>query len=815
LARRAATSARERWSRALTYAPVWLRRYPVRWSRAALVAIPGAVLFFLKLIWIAFLELLAPIVAVALAPAFYWRLFVSDPRDAATLPTGDITELHYPYRRWVAEELSRGIPPLWNEFLSAGHSAIGDIQFHTLYPPDTFLAQLAGGSFPLVDFEAGIVAHVALGSLFMYLLARRLTHSRTGGLVSAVVFAFGGYLTGFPVQQMILLETSIWLPLILLCIDIGADFGMVSAFALGAGGLAMAALAGHPQTLFYVAVAALAYLLFKAWHGGWIRIAPILGAPVLFAGGMGLAAAALVPAFFHLALTDRTNVTYDFSSGGYGLREAMGIVFPVEFGAATLYNGLFSLILVAIALASPRRRSNKVFWLVLGVVGLIFSFGGNTFLQGMLYLALGSFKFRDHERLAFYVAVSVAILAGYGAAELARRPGPRWHWLGQLLRWPLAATGGIAILLVVTLATASSGATANLIPIVERVGFTALILGLTGAILLGRQRGVLSPGVTGLLAFLLVTFDLFSSHWQGNLRPGDPANLIATTPIVDYLENYTTGHFRIASEGLLPGDGNAGALFRFEDIVGNSPLETSDYAAFDKQVPELTRWQVLGVRYIVTQRKLTDPRFLLLRQDGPKSLYELDTIVRLPRAFVVRGIVPAPSQAAALSLVKDINVRTTAVVLSPAGPLLGLDQRDDPHSFDQAVRAPDDLPQPDFPVTIVQSDADTVVVDAKLASPGLLVLDDIDYPGWQATVDGVSAPIFRADGIVRSVYLTGGKHEVRFFFEPPGLELGSAISAETPMVLVGIVILEVVLQLIWLAGRGGWRIYRAARNRPT
>ena len=237
--------ARELWNPSRARLPLGLRRHAVAWSRFVWFAIPGTIGFLLRVIWTGFLELLAPVIAVLLAPAFYWRLFVADPRDAATLPTGDITELHYPYRRWVAEELSRGIPPLWNQFLAAGHSAIGDIQFHTLYPPDTILAHFAGGAFPLVDFEAGIVAHVALGSLFMYLLARRLTHSRTGGLVSAVVFAFGGYLTGFPVQQMILLETSIWLPFILLCIDLGADFGIVSAFALGAGGLALAALAGH------------------------------------------------------------------------------------------------------------------------------------------------------------------------------------------------------------------------------------------------------------------------------------------------------------------------------------------------------------------------------------------------------------------------------------------------------------------------------------------------------------------------------------------------------------------------------------------
>src|SRR5579859_242513 len=295
----AVSTAGRLWGRArarIRLRPSWSAR---RAARDIVTVIPGAITGLLHLIWTAFLELLAPLVAVVLAPLFYWRLFTPDPRDAATLPVGDITALHYPYRRWVAEELSRGVPPVWNEFLAAGQSAIGDIQFHTLYPPDAMLARFAGGSFPLVAFEAGVVAHVALGSLFMYLLGRRLTGSRVGGLVSAVIFGFGGYLTGFPVQQIILLETSVWLPFILLCIDIGADFGLVLAFALGSGGLALAALAGHPQTLYYVAIAAAGYGIFKTWNGGRIRLAGILGLPVLFAGGLALAAVALVPAYLH------------------------------------------------------------------------------------------------------------------------------------------------------------------------------------------------------------------------------------------------------------------------------------------------------------------------------------------------------------------------------------------------------------------------------------------------------------------------------------------------------------------------------------
>ncbi len=770
------------------------------WPR--LVRLAGRVAVLLG---VAGLEVLTPILAVAMAPLFYWRLLVTDPQDAATLPLGDITELHFPYRRWVAEQLARGEPPWWNAFVSGGHSAIGDVQFHTLYPLDTLLAQSVGADFTLRTLELGIIAHVALGALFMYLLARRVTASRVGGLVAAIVFAFGGYLAGFPVQQMILLETSVWLPLILLCVDLGADYNLVTAFVIGAAALALAAMVGHPQTLFYVATAGLLYLAFKGWNGGRVRLAALPGLLILLLGGAALAASALLPAYLHLSLTDRTDVTYAFSASGFSLREAVGLVFPVQFGGAALYHGVFSLLLAAVGLAAPWRRANKLFWLGLGVLGLVLSFGGNTFLEGITYLALGSFKFRDHERLAFYVGVAIAILAGFGAAELARPRRLHLAWLGRSLRWPVAVVLGVVVLLIVGYATGSGSAPGSVVLLADRAAYTALILFLGAGIILGRGRGIVSPGAAALLAVGLVGFDLFTTNWQNNLRPGDPDKLLAASPVVEYLQSYTTGQFRIASEGLLPGDGNAGALFRLEDVVGNSPLETRDYHEFDTTVPELTRWQVLNVRYVVTERKLDDPRFRLLRQNGKQNLYELADRVRLPRAYVVQRVVPAPDHAAALDLVKMVNLRTTAVVEGGPPIPFALDRRDDAASYDQTAPAPGDR-QPS--AQVVDERSDQVIVEATLGAPGLLVLADVDYPGWQASVDGVAVPIYRTNGIVRGVLLPAGSHRVQFWFDPPGLTLGAAVSQSARTLLGYLVAVEIVARALWLIGLAGARFLR-------
>ena len=42
-----------------------------------------------------------------------------------------------------------------------------------------------------------------------------------------------------------------------------------------------------------------------------------------------------------------------------------------------------------------------------------------------------------------------------------------------------------------------------------------------------------------------------------------------------------------------------------------------------------------------------------------------------------------------------------------------------------------------------------VVLDVELESPGLVILADVIYPGWQLTIDGKPAPIYRVNGLMR------------------------------------------------------------------
>ena len=107
----------------------------------------------------------------------------------------------------------------------------------------------------------------------------------------------------------------------------------------------------------------------------------------------------------------------------------------------------------------------------------------------------------------------------------------------------------------------------------------------------------------------------------------------------------------------------------------------------------------------------------------------------------------------------------------------------------------------DLPRQMTASDGDTETVKVDAARASFLVLSEADYPGWQASVDGTAAPIYRTNGIVRGVFVPAGQHTVRFWFVPPGLAQGQALSNQVIGWLKIVVVVDLVLHAAWLALR--------------
>jgi uncharacterized membrane protein YfhO len=81
-------------------------------------------------------------------------------------------------------------------------------------------------------------------------------------------------------------------------------------------------------------------------------------------------------------------------------------------------------------------------------------------------------------------------------------------------------------------------------------------------------------------------------------------------------------------------------------------------------------------------------------------------------------------------------------------------------------------------LTIAKYGDNSVVIDVETDRPGVLVLHDLFYPGWEARVDGVQKPVLRANILFRGVETTAGRHRIEFRFNPLSFaNLAAAVSS--------------------------------------
>jgi uncharacterized membrane protein YfhO len=94
---------------------------------------------------------------------------------------------------------------------------------------------------------------------------------------------------------------------------------------------------------------------------------------------------------------------------------------------------------------------------------------------------------------------------------------------------------------------------------------------------------------------------------------------------------------------------------------------------------------------------------------------------------------------------------------------------------------------------------DSVTLRVTAACPGLLVLTDTYFPGWQATVDGRGAPVVATDLALRGVPVPAGTSTVVFRFRPAPLRLGVLLAL---LAAIGIIVLGVLHRWLWPRWQG-------------
>ncbi len=750
------------------------------------------------------------ILLLALLPwLFFWRLVTPNPADRMHIAAGDFTEQYFPLRAFAAQEWVRGRVPLWNPYINGGQPALADIQSGALYPPHVLEALLLGWGGPLLGRETGfplwalewqVIGHFSLAAVGAFLFARHLyrqsgrshRQSSFGAVIASVVFTYSGYLTGFPVQQLTILEASAWLPWVLWGLSAalsrylqpgpGEQPGLGKSLRPAVGGaaaLGLAILAGHPQTALYIVYLSLAYTalyVYRAWSMSLARrAAGLAGLWVLVVIlGAGLASAQVLPALEFIGYSLRADMSYPAVAAGLPLPELMSLLYPGFFGGSPVYVGIASLVLIGLALALGRPRFQIYFWAALGLASLLLAFGGSTFLYPSFYLLAPGFEtVRQQERVLLLYSFSAGLLAGYGATVLAGALSKAERQTWARFERSLRLVAGVALALTVFLIYGSTAATARgdevnlFFGVLWHHLFGLLILGGMLLLLAGRSRRWLRrPWGMGLAAAWLV-FNLFTVNWRFNLE--QPASNGPFTPdeITRFLQanlpdlnaaGLSAPPGRIASAGLLPGGHSAAAVYNLEDLTGNTPLQIARMARFAGQMPAWRYWQLMNVRYVVDTRDIAGEGLRPVLAAGERQVYAVGD--PFPRAWPVSQVEEiGPDEAAARRLAADdFELGRTAVV---PGPLR--------EAVSPGVAA--------AVVDVLAVGPDYLQVAVEASGAHLLVLSQVYYPGWLAKIDGQPAEVLRVNVTQQGVLVPAGAHRVELIFRPASFRSGVILTA--------------------------------------
>jgi uncharacterized membrane protein YfhO len=97
-------------------------------------------------------------------------------------------------------------------------------------------------------------------------------------------------------------------------------------------------------------------------------------------------------------------------------------------------------------------------------------------------------------------------------------------------------------------------------------------------------------------------------------------------------------------------------------------------------------------------------------------------------------------------------------------------------------------------ISAVKDHGNEVSIQAQTSDTAYLVLTDTYYPGWEATIDGIPAPVLRCNYAMRAVLLPPGEHHIQCIFLPQSFQVGRALSIASAVLLLGIVLFGYRLQ---------------------
>jgi len=739
----------------------------------------------------------------------------------------------YIFHDFIRGQLSQGILPAWVPYVYGGLPLYANpgSTYHPLFLFGSLLlptSRILGFVFLVQFWMAG---------LGMFLLVRELGCRGWVSLISGVAFAFTGVTASWVYaghDGRIMVATLT--PLLFFFLLKGIRDDRWPPFVGATATLACALLSFQIQNAYYLLLASGAwaiYLLIRFRSGRSALVhARILGLGIgtlVFA--FGLASVNFLPFLDYIPESPRGDPGgrgYEYSvSFSMPVADLLGLAVPEQMGASvfavdsrtgrmtdplfpsysgpnpmklhTEYVGAWVLLLLLLGAIVGPRRSDWIFFAILGGVALTLAFGGNTPLYRLYYEVLPGLKRFRAPDLAFYVtAFSLVVLAAMGLEALAKEKETKGETPRMVRALPWVV--GAGILFGILGAGLAPGAEAG--PLAAGAPSRAsgwirfgLAVALTGGVLWAWSRSLLSTRLGLLLLVAITTADLWVVGKRFLQTTPPTESIFVADDVARFLEqqprplrvwNVPMAPHRGRDDSYLmhfgvqlAGGEHSTPLQRWNEYVGaGEGLVQRTWANFLEHPAFL---DAASVRYLLFQGEVADPSLREVFRGGSAIVYE--NLNALPPAYLVsEAISVGEGEALAQMRSGRWDPRTTAFVTPPASVALPA-----PGEVEGEARIADFQPN-------------RVVVETRANRAAVLVLAENYFPGWVASLNGEPLPVFRANHTLRAVVVPPGEHRIEFRFQPTPLRVGFFLYC------IGWAILGVL---------GGFLVWRSRGSQPV
>ena len=649
----------------------------------------------------------------------------------------DFRGVQLPLITFLADQLKQGQFALWDPYTYCGNPIYANIQasfFHPLVFLGAALSNFLGPDSLTQILEWVVVLQVCVAGWFTYLLARHIGASQAGACASAVMSQTGAFFAS-RAEHIGAMMAVAWMPAAWYAVVRMRQRWEPRTMALLGGALGMSVLGGSPAATTAVFGSTLLLSVLLAVNRLATPANPLRAALGCLVG-LGLSAVEFLPA------TELTNLSVakyrlDWLGSGGGLRwqSLVSLLAPDHYHIFDLsnFNG---------------PGDPTFLYLYCSVAGL-----------GLVLLAL--FRYRDPWVVCF------GLLGAFGFVFMMGDSFPLWKTFYPLIpdRVRLGIHPEFTYCVFVQCMAMLAGRGLTRVSASEKIQFAVTLCIAVDLYLVGSNRPMncsslrLEPGlsrdsINGSVALLQGVREISNRE-----LPPSRVDTTGDTSIIWAECSPSTG----------VSTGSGASPFAPERIIqlrlglhagGRSGWY---YPVANMKSPAL---DLLSEKYLLAGSVSAPQVFasgrLKKMVDLPGSVLFENPYV-MPRAFVVGSTVSLSFPDSAFALRRGFDFRHSATV-----------ERDDGAPELPSLSANSRNVQAD--VKFTGYSPNRFALAAASDAPGLLVLTESWYPGWEARLDGRVVPIYIADAAFRGVFLPAGQHRLEMEFRPRILLWSSLIS---------------------------------------